>query len=76
MSETTDELLRRALSLGEKDRALLAGALVESLHGEADKGVEGAWEAEVQRRVAELESGAVESIPWSKVRERLFRGFE
>jgi putative addiction module component (TIGR02574 family) len=76
MSQTTDELLRRALSSGEDDRALLAGALVESLHGEADSDVEDAWEAEIQRRVSELESGAVETIPWSKVRERLFRGFE
>jgi putative addiction module component (TIGR02574 family) len=76
MSEATDELLRKALSLEEEDRALLAGALIESLHGELDAGAEGAWEAEIQRRVRELESGAVETIPWSEVRERLFRGFE
>ena len=55
---------------------MLAGALIESLHGELDAGAEGAWEAEIQRRVRELESGAVETIPWSEVRERLFRGFE
>lgn len=76
MSETAAEVLRKARSLGEKDRALLAGALVESLHGGADTGVEGSWEDEIQRRVSELESGAVETITWSKVRERLFRGFE
>lgn len=76
MNETTDELLKMALSLEEKDRALLAGALIESLHGEAEPGVAGAWESEIQRRVSELESGAVETVPWSRVRERLFRGFE
>lgn len=76
MSETTEQLLKKVLSLGEKDRALLAGALIESLHGEADPNVDDAWEYEIQKRVSELESGAVESVPWSEVRERLFRGFE
>ena len=49
MSENTDELLRKALTLGEKDRALLAGALIESLHGECllDQGRED--EAETER---------------------------
>lgn len=76
MSETTEQLLKKVLSLGEKDRALLAGALIESLHGEADSNVEDAWESEIHKRVSELESDTVESVPWSEVRERLFRGFE
>jgi hypothetical protein len=54
----------------------LAGALIESLHGEPEPDVEGAWESEIRSRVAELESRSVETVPWSKVRERLFRGFE
>ena len=37
--------------------------------------VEVDWPA-IRRRVEELESGAVEAVPWSEVRERLFRGFE
>ncbi len=76
MSETAEELLKKALTLGEKDRALLAGALIESLHGKVDPGAENAWESEIERRVSELEAGAVETVPWSKVRERLFRGFQ
>ena len=76
MGETTEQLLKKVLSLGEKDRALLAGALIESLHGEADLGVEDAWESEIQKRVSELDARAIETVPWSEVRERLFRGFE
>jgi putative addiction module component (TIGR02574 family) len=76
MSETAEELLRKALSLDEKDRASLAGALVESLHGEPESGAGPAWEDEIRRRVAELEAHTVATVPWSKVRERLFRGFE
>jgi putative addiction module component (TIGR02574 family) len=76
MSETAEELLKKALSLDEGDRASLAGALIESLHGKPEPGGEAAWEAEIKRRVAELDAHAVETVPWSKVRERLFRGFE
>ncbi len=76
MSPVVHELLERALHLGETERASLAGALIESLHGPAEPGISAAWDAEIQRRVAELESGSVETIPWSEVRARLFHGFE
>lgn len=76
MSQTVEELLRQALGLDEKDRASLAGALIESLHGEVEPGTEEAWEAVIKRRVEELEAGAVETMPWSEVRERLFRGYQ
>ena len=76
MSKAAEELLKKALSLDLQDRASLAGALIESLDGDADPGAEGAWEAEIKRRVSELESHSVETVPWSTVRERLFNGFE
>ena len=76
MSETAENLLRKALSLDEKDRASIAGALIESLHGEPETGVEEAWEAEIKRRVADLDARSVKTVPWSAVRDRLFRGFE
>lgn len=76
MSPVAADLLERVLSLDERDRATLAGALVESLEPPAEPAVEQAWDIEIRRRVEELESGAVEGVPWSEVRERLFRGFE
>ncbi len=76
MSEAAEDLLKKALSLDEKDRASIAGALIESLHGEPETGVEEAWEAEIKRRVGELDARSVETVPWSAVRARLFRGFE
>ena len=76
MSPTAEDLLKQALTLDEKDRASVAGALIESLHGQTDPDAEEAWDVEIRRRVEELESGAVETIPWAEVRERLFRGFE
>jgi hypothetical protein len=76
MSPTAAEILEQALTLDEKDRASVAGALVESLETEPDPSSEAAWDLFLQRRVGELESGAVEPILWSEVRELLFRGFE
>ncbi len=76
MSETAKQILTKALSLSEADRAALAGALIESLEGEADPGAEAAWDAEIKRRIGELDAKSVETVPWSQVRERLFRGFE
>jgi putative addiction module component (TIGR02574 family) len=76
MSPTAEKLLHQVLTLDEKDRASVAGALIDSLHGDVDPSVEEAWDVEIRRRVEELESGSVEPIPWSDVRQRLFRGFE
>lgn len=76
MSPTAKKLLEEALSLGESERASLAGALIESLEGPAEEGASGAWEQVIERRVRELESGSIETIPWSEVRARLFRGYE
>ena len=36
-----------------------------------EEGVELAWAAEIERRVTELDSGAVQSIPWDQLRTRL-----
>ena len=71
MSRTFAELWKEASELSEKDRADLAGLLIESLEGEPDEDVEAAWVAEIERRVAELDAGTVNSIPWEEVRQRL-----
>lgn len=76
MSKVAEDLLKKALSLDVQDRASLAGALIESLDSDVDADAEEAWALEIQRRVSELESNSVETVPWSTVREQLFRGFE
>ena len=71
MPKDFKDIFRDASDLPERDRATLAGLLIESLEGEPDPGVEAAWAAEIERRVAELDSGAVKTIPWEEVRQRL-----
>lgn len=73
MATNRNEIFREALSLRERDRADLIAALIESLDAEVEQGVEEAWRIEIEQRVQELESGAVQSIPWEVVRERLER---
>lgn len=67
----TKDIFRDATELSEHDRATLAGLLIESLEAEPDSEVEAAWAAEIERRVAELDAGAVKTIPWDEVRQRL-----
>lgn len=74
MSTPVIELFRRASDLPESDRALLAGLPIESLEAEPDEDVERAWLAEVDKRVAELESGAVQTVSWEEVKARLIEG--
>ena len=71
MSRTFTDVWREAAELSDEDRAALAGLLIESLEGDPDPDVEAAWAAEIEKRVAELDAGTVESIPWEKVRQRL-----
>jgi len=71
MPKDVTALFRDASELPERDRATLAGLLIESLEAEPDPDVEAAWNDEIQRRVADIDVGNVETIPWEDVRRRL-----
>jgi putative addiction module component (TIGR02574 family) len=72
MSRGVDELFRQATALSEGERAELAGRLLDSLEGQPDEGVEAAWAEEIERRIRQIDSGEVTTIPWEEVRARLF----
>ena len=76
MSTHVTELFERASTLSEQERATLAGLLIESLESEIDPDVEEAWRVEVERRLAELDSGAVETVPWEVVKAKLLQRIE
>jgi putative addiction module component (TIGR02574 family) len=73
MAISRDDIFRKALALAPSDRVELVGLLIDSLDEGVEQGAEVAWLAEIDRRAQELESGAVRSIPWELVRERLVR---
>lgn len=64
-------VLKEALRLPEADRADIAGALLKSLEPEEEADVDAAWRREIRTRVAALDAGEVETIPWEGVRNRL-----
>jgi putative addiction module component (TIGR02574 family) len=71
MPKDVTALFRDAAELSERDRATLAGLLIESLEADPEPDVEAAWSDEIKRRVADLDAGNVETIPWEEVRRRL-----
>ena len=71
MKREAAEILKDALALPAEARAALAGSLLESLDRDVDEDAEAAWATQVNRRLAELYSGTVKTIPWAEVRRRL-----
>ena len=65
------DILEEALALPSGERAALAAPLLDSLDTNVDDDAEAGWAIEVNRRVAELDSGAVKTVPWAEVRRRL-----
>ena len=73
MARSARELFEEAMKLDPQERATLVHLLIEALDAEVEEGVDEAWRAEIERRMAELDSGSVEAIPWEEVRARLYR---
>lgn len=76
MGPKAQKLLEAVLELPDDERADVAGALLESLDGPAEEGAEEAWADEIKRRIEEVESGAVKTIPWAEARRRLHQTLE
>ncbi len=63
MTPETASLIRDGLALDADQRAVVANALLESLHDTGDTSdVDPAWRAEATRRLAEVRAGAVEPV--------------
>lgn len=66
------ELLEKALALSTQDRGLLIERLIASLDEEpAEQGAEAAWDDEIKRRIDDIRSGRVKTIPGEQVLRRL-----
>lgn len=73
MSQMTPEvakLLEQALSLSVEEQEALADSLISNLGGKVDEGVLAAWDEEIRKRIADLDSGRAQTIPWTEVRRR------
>jgi putative addiction module component (TIGR02574 family) len=72
MSDTA-ALLEQVLNLPEQDRAEIATRLLESLDPAAQKDVDDAWIAEIERRCAAVDAGTLATSDWKEVRARVER---
>ena len=68
MPGTRETVLEAALRLPESERARLVQELLETLNPDAEGQFDDAWAAELDRRLADLRSGAAETISWSELR--------
>lgn len=71
MNQVAEQILSEALQMPTEDRASMAQRLIASLDDVTDEGVEIAWQQEVNRRLAEAESGKVAFLSWEEVRQQL-----
>ncbi|HTM45957.1 MAG TPA: addiction module protein [Polyangiaceae bacterium] len=60
-----------ALQLPANVRAALAAELISTLDEESDVNAEALWADEIRKRVDEIKSGAVRTIPWAEARRRI-----
>ncbi len=74
MTQQALELLQKALSLPEEERTALTRSLIESLEEFAGQGAERAWDEEIARRIADLDSGGAKTVSWEEVRQRISSG--
>jgi putative addiction module component (TIGR02574 family) len=64
------ELLKHALTLSHEERAELASNLIDSLDPTIDPNAERAWQEEIARRLEDVETGNVKTLPWEEVRRK------
>jgi putative addiction module component (TIGR02574 family) len=71
MSPKSAELLKQALELTVEERASLAAQILESLDSSDDPEVQAAWQAEIERRMAQLDSGEVQGVPIEEAKRQV-----
>lgn len=77
MARDPTTLLDEALQLPKDARARLVAELLRSLDDQDEPldqaEYDAAWSGVIERRLRELESGAVKPVPWPEARSRIAR---
>jgi len=74
MRHAMEHLLQEALNLSEPERGELAARLIDSLEPlteDDDTDLTANWGEEIARRLADLDQGRVQTIPWSEARRMI-----
>jgi len=67
VTTAAEKVKEQALQLSETERAEIAHLLIASLDDKFDQDAETAWDAELDRRVKEIEEGRVRGRPAESV---------
>ncbi|WP_165067733.1 addiction module protein [Paludisphaera rhizosphaerae] len=70
MALAVEEILAAALALSDVDRPDLIEALLDSVDSSDQPSLDESWREEIQRRSAELATGAVKPVSWTEVKRR------
>jgi putative addiction module component (TIGR02574 family) len=73
MTSKAKKLLDEALQFPRRERKALGGRLFDKLEIDSP-GAAGSWLAEIERRIAEMDSDPDIPLPWSLLREAIFEG--
>jgi putative addiction module component (TIGR02574 family) len=71
----TKELIEQAIALPVEERALVVDSLLRSLNSPQPE-IDAQWAAEAKRRLSELRSGKVQTVPGEAVFERIWERFQ
>ena len=71
----TKELIDEAVSLPVEERALVVDSLLRSLN-QPESEIDKKWASVAQRRLVEIRSGTVDSVPGEEVFEEIWKRFE
>lgn len=69
-------LASEVLALPVAERAKLVRQLLESLESVPEEDFDLEWQAELRRRVEDVQSGRVQGLPWTTVRENIVSELE
>jgi putative addiction module component (TIGR02574 family) len=67
MQDPISDLVQRGRDLAPEDRERLVDQLLESLNEPSNAELDAAWESEIERSVADLRAGRVETIDGEEV---------
>lgn len=68
MTQAAKNIAKAAVRLGEKERFEVVEHLLASFDSQADKDVDSAWVAEVERRSRQIKEGVVHPVSWAHVK--------
>ncbi|HEX5103837.1 MAG TPA: addiction module protein [Pirellulaceae bacterium] len=71
MTQATQQVLQAAMALSDDERAELIVHLEDTMAGFATPEVAAAWDAEIAKRLMEIDDGTVELSPAEEVHRRL-----